>query len=132
MYSLCGRPLGSVTCGKVISFVIPLSVSFVDNERSLGDSGFLIIRSSQIFYQQKPQTHYFNCPRFVTSEWIFCHYEQTCCRQLSKTPPSRGRRRTHYYSDSPTTADTYSTYLQDGDIIIAYVRCNFPYPFPQF
>lgn len=30
---------------------------------SLGDSGFAIIRSSSIFYRQRTQTHFFNCPK---------------------------------------------------------------------
>jgi protein phosphatase PTC7 len=34
-----------------------------DGIRSLGDSGFSIIRSSSIFYTQPVQTHFFNCPK---------------------------------------------------------------------
>jgi len=70
---------------------------------NLGDSGFLIFRSSKLLYKQKPQTHGFNTPK-----------------QLSKIPPTRGRRMNDYLSDSPATADTYSALLRDGDIIIAY------------
>lgn len=32
---------------------------------SLGDSGFCVIRSSSVIHFQEPQTHYFNCPRYV-------------------------------------------------------------------
>lgn len=32
---------------------------------SLGDSGYAIIRNSSIIYRQRPQTHYFNCPKYV-------------------------------------------------------------------
>jgi protein phosphatase PTC7 len=31
--------------------------------RSLGDSGFVIIRSSAVIHSQPSQTHFFNCPR---------------------------------------------------------------------
>jgi protein phosphatase PTC7 len=32
---------------------------------SLGDSGFIIVRSSNIIYESVYQTHYFNCPMYV-------------------------------------------------------------------
>ncbi|KAI0082669.1 protein serine/threonine phosphatase 2C [Panus rudis PR-1116 ss-1] len=68
---------------------------------NLGDSGFCIIRSSSLLYQQEPQTHFFNCPK-----------------QLSKIPPILGGRGT--LSDSPRDADVYETKVLDGDIVILY------------
>ncbi len=32
---------------------------------SLGDSGFMIVRSSSVIHKQRVQTHYFNCPKLV-------------------------------------------------------------------
>ena len=32
---------------------------------SLGDSGFLVIRGSSVAYQQRSQTHFFNCPLYA-------------------------------------------------------------------
>ncbi|KZT68118.1 protein serine/threonine phosphatase 2C [Daedalea quercina L-15889] len=69
---------------------------------NLGDSGFLIFRSSNVIYQQRPQQHFFNCPK-----------------QLSKLPkgtPGFSRA----VIDSPREADTFETKLRDGDIVIAY------------
>ncbi|KAF8514031.1 phosphatase 2C-like domain-containing protein [Gautieria morchelliformis] len=73
---------------------------------NIGDSGFIILRSSNIAYTQPPQTHFFNCPY-----------------QLAKLP-STFRRYTGAYVDSPKHAATYSTQLRGGDIIIAYVCCQ--------
>ncbi|KAJ7632615.1 phosphatase 2C-like domain-containing protein [Roridomyces roridus] len=69
---------------------------------NLGDSGLYIIRSSSILYHAPPQTHYFNCPR-----------------QLAKLKRPRGRNIGAIH-DSPSHAETYSTTLKDGDIVILY------------
>ncbi|KAI0798040.1 phosphatase 2C-like domain-containing protein [Abortiporus biennis] len=69
---------------------------------NLGDSGFCIIRSSSCVYQQRPQTHYFNCPK-----------------QLAKLPIGpRGYMDAN--ADSPRDANIYQTRVRDGDIIIVY------------
>ncbi|KAG9105041.1 hypothetical protein FRC06_000014 [Ceratobasidium sp. 370] len=66
---------------------------------NLGDSSFSIIRSSSILHEQKPQTHYFNCPR-----------------QLAKLLPSH---RPHLrIQDLPEHADVYSAQLRHGDLVI--------------
>ena len=63
------------------------SVAFnTDQPISLGDSGFLLIRSANLFYHQRPQTHGFNFPR-----------------QLSKFPNTK--RRDEYFVDQPGDAD---------------------------
>jgi protein phosphatase PTC7 len=64
-----------------------LSAFNADRLGSLGDSGFLVIRSANLFYLQRPQTHGFNFPR-----------------QLSKFPNTR--RKDEYYVDQPGDADT--------------------------
>ncbi|GJJ12445.1 hypothetical protein Clacol_006687 [Clathrus columnatus] len=69
---------------------------------NLGDSGFSLIRSFNIAYSQSPQTHFFNCPY-----------------QLTKLPSSL-RGYSGLYVDSPKDAETYSSQLRGGDIIIAY------------
>ncbi|KAK7467165.1 Protein phosphatase 2C 7 [Stygiomarasmius scandens] len=70
---------------------------------NLGDSGFSIIRSSNIIHKQPSQTHFFNCPK-----------------QLTKLPAGSGRKFSRACVDSPSEADTYSTKLRDGDIVVAY------------
>ncbi|QRV72829.1 protein phosphatase [Ceratobasidium sp. AG-Ba] len=66
---------------------------------NLGDSSFSILRSSSIFHEQKPQTHYFNCPR-----------------QLAKLLPSH---RLHLrIRDLPEHADGYSAQLRHGDLVV--------------
>lgn len=35
--------------------------------KSLGDSGFSVIRGTTLVHQQAPQTHFFNCPKQVNS-----------------------------------------------------------------
>ncbi|KAG6897566.1 hypothetical protein C0992_000154 [Termitomyces sp. T32_za158] len=70
---------------------------------SLGDSGFIVIRSNSILYRQRPQTHFFNCPK-----------------QLTKLPTSSLRRFSRACVDSPSEAETYRVKLGDGDIVIAY------------
>lgn len=95
-------------------------MSNADQLDSLGDSGFLLIRSANLFYLQRPQTHSFNFPR-----------------QLSKFPNTK--RKDEYFVDRPGDAETvrvrlstlstrsltvhlqYSTQLRGGDIIIAFV-----------
>jgi protein phosphatase PTC7 len=69
---------------------------------NLGDSGFVIIRSSSIIYSQPAQTHFFNCPL-----------------QLSKFPPPRTRWKDNA-SDVPQDADLYTAKLRDGDIVILF------------
>ena len=61
-------------------------VFYADQPDSLGDSGFFLIRSANLFYHQRPQTHGFNFPR-----------------QLSKFPNTR--RRDEYFVDQPGDAD---------------------------
>lgn len=88
---------------------------------SLGDSGFMVIRASQILYQQAPQTHFFNCPRYapiVTSlQCVLTRHN----RQLAKLPKAT-RRRGRSLDDDARDADLYETKLRDGDIVILYVR----------
>ncbi|KAI9509374.1 phosphatase 2C-like domain-containing protein [Russula earlei] len=69
---------------------------------NLGDSGFMIIRSSAVFHRQRAQTHFFNCPR-----------------QLAKVPAIL-QGRSDRITDPPEAADIYETKLRDGDLIIAY------------
>ncbi|KAH9997285.1 protein serine/threonine phosphatase 2C [Russula vinacea] len=68
---------------------------------NLGDSGFMIIRSSAVFHRQRAQTHFFNCPR-----------------QLAKIPSVA--ELSDAIMDLPDDADIYETKLRDGDLIIAY------------
>ncbi|KAG7452524.1 uncharacterized protein BT62DRAFT_939501 [Guyanagaster necrorhizus] len=70
---------------------------------NLGDSGFMIVRSSTVIHKQRVQTHYFNCPK-----------------QLTKLPSNSTRRFERACVDSPGEADTYETTLRDGDIVVAY------------
>lgn len=70
---------------------------------NLGDSGFMIVRSSSVIHKQRVQTHYFNCPK-----------------QLTKLPTKSTRRFKRACVDSPGEADTYETTLRDGDIVVAY------------
>jgi len=66
---------------------------------NLGDSGFIIVRSSSIIYESIYQTHYFNCPM-----------------QLSKIPPKfEGPVR-----DQVSDGHPYEIRLRDGDLVIAY------------
>ncbi|CAL1704761.1 unnamed protein product [Somion occarium] len=67
---------------------------------NLGDSGFCIIRSSNVIYNQAPQTHFFNCPK-----------------QLTKLPSTGFTRGLH---DTAQDADLYETNVVDGDIIVLY------------
>ncbi|KAF9264688.1 protein serine/threonine phosphatase 2C [Marasmius fiardii PR-910] len=70
---------------------------------NLGDSGFLIVRSSNVIYKNPIQSHYFNCPK-----------------QVTKLPSNQGRKFSRACIDSPSEAETYSTKLRDGDIVIVY------------
>ncbi|TCD60591.1 hypothetical protein EIP91_009836 [Steccherinum ochraceum] len=67
---------------------------------NLGDSGFCIIRSSAVIHEQRPQTHWFNCPK-----------------QLAKISDWRLRSAVE---DTPRDADKFETKLRDGDIIILF------------
>ncbi|KAI6109821.1 phosphatase 2C-like domain-containing protein [Pisolithus sp. B1] len=67
----------------------------------LGDSGFLIIRSSSVIHKQPTQTHFFNCPL-----------------QLTKLPLSTNTNM--HYIDLPDAAAEYEAKLRDGDIVVAY------------
>ncbi|VDB82957.1 unnamed protein product [Peniophora sp. CBMAI 1063] len=68
---------------------------------NLGDSGFLIIRSSSVYYRQRSQTHFFNCPK-----------------QLAKLPSFMGS--TTGMTDYAEAADEYETKLRDGDLVVLY------------
>ncbi|KAL0071415.1 Protein phosphatase 2C 7 [Marasmius tenuissimus] len=70
---------------------------------NLGDSGFLIIRSSNVIHKNPIQSHYFNCPK-----------------QLTKLPAKQARKFSRACIDSPSEAETYSAKLRDGDIVVAY------------
>jgi len=70
---------------------------------NLGDSGYSIIRSSNVIYREKVQTHFFNCPK-----------------QLTKLPDNPGRKFSRMCDDSPEEANTHSIRLRDGDIVVAY------------
>ncbi|TFK54894.1 protein serine/threonine phosphatase 2C [Heliocybe sulcata] len=93
----------AVSAGSSTACLLNLNASSgLLRSANLGDSGFSIIRSSQVFYRQEPQTHFFNCPK-----------------QLTKLP--RGSRR--YSSsavDAPGDAELYETRLRSGDIVIVY------------
>ena len=54
------RTLKCVCCAYSSRFELSLS-------SSLGDSGFIIVRSSNIIYESVYQTHYFNCPLYGLS-----------------------------------------------------------------
>ncbi|KAI1795899.1 protein serine/threonine phosphatase 2C [Ganoderma leucocontextum] len=69
---------------------------------NLGDSGFLIIRGSQVIYQQRAQTHFFNCPK-----------------QLSKLPTAQ-KRFSRAVVDHPSDAELCELKLRHGDLIIVY------------
>ncbi|KAF8447971.1 phosphatase 2C-like domain-containing protein [Boletus edulis BED1] len=77
------------------------SSSGVLRSANLGDSGYLIIRSSSVIYREPAQTHYFNCPL-----------------QLTKYPESASFNK--YYLDLPSAAAQHETKLRHGDIVIAY------------
>ncbi|KAG9013862.1 hypothetical protein FRB94_004243 [Tulasnella sp. JGI-2019a] len=68
---------------------------------NLGDSGFMLIRNGVASHIQRPQTHYFNCPK-----------------QLAKIPPSM--RQQGMLEDTPDVADSWSTTLRHGDMLVLY------------
>ncbi|KII88511.1 hypothetical protein PLICRDRAFT_30007 [Plicaturopsis crispa FD-325 SS-3] len=78
------------------------AASGVLRSANLGDSGFYIIRGSQVIYQQPVQTHFFNCPK-----------------QLTKLPTNTRKFR-GACMDSPSEAAQYEVNLRDGDIVLAY------------
>ncbi|TFK42590.1 phosphatase 2C-like domain-containing protein [Crucibulum laeve] len=93
-----------VQAGSSTACIISLNASSgLLRSANLGDSGFLIIRSSAVHYRQRAQTHFFNCPK-----------------QLTKLPANSGRRFSRACIDSPSEADVFETKLRDGDIVIAY------------
>lgn len=92
----------SVIAGSSTACLINLNASSgLLRAANLGDSGFMIIRSSSVFYRQRAQTHFFNCPK-----------------QLAKIPSVIGR--SSAVTDSPEDADVYETKLRDGDLVIVY------------
>ncbi|KAJ7774614.1 phosphatase 2C-like domain-containing protein [Mycena maculata] len=96
----------SIEAGSSTACLITLnSSSGMLRSANLGDSGLCIVRSSSMVYYSSPQTHFFNCPR-----------------QLAKLQNTRGGSFNHEDSirDFPSVADTYSTRLIDGDIVIAF------------
>ncbi|KAJ7940643.1 phosphatase 2C-like domain-containing protein [Mycena leptocephala] len=112
----------TVEAGSCTACLLTLNtVSGMLQSANLGDSGFCIIRSSSMFYNSPPQTHYFNCPWYHLVQ-VFARPFKVLHRQLAKLPRTRGRRFSNQTSinDSPSTAQEYSTRLIDGDIIIAY------------
>ncbi|EPQ58128.1 hypothetical protein GLOTRDRAFT_72211 [Gloeophyllum trabeum ATCC 11539] len=93
----------SVLAGSSTACLLNLNASSgVLRSANLGDSGFSIIRSSQVVFRQEPQTHFFNCPK-----------------QLTKLPRS-SRRFSNSAVDSPKDADLHETRLRDGDIVVVY------------
>ncbi|KAA1471182.1 protein serine/threonine phosphatase 2C [Dentipellis sp. KUC8613] len=92
----------AVLAGSSTACIINLNASNgVLRAANLGDSGFMIIRSSAVFYRQPSQTHFFNCPL-----------------QLAKLPSHVDHE--DMAVDMPSDADLYETKLRDGDIVIAY------------
>ncbi|KAL4265225.1 Protein phosphatase [Pleurotus pulmonarius] len=93
-----------VNAGSSTACLVTLNASSgLLRSANLGDSGFSIIRSSNVIYKQPVQTHFFNCPK-----------------QLTKMPSGSRKRFTRACVDSPREAETYQTRLRDGDIVIAY------------
>lgn len=90
----------SVECGSSTACIVNINAqSGKLSAANLGDSSFSILRSSSIFHEQTPQTHYFNCPR-----------------QLSKLLPTH---RPHLrITDRPEHADVFSTQLLHEDLVI--------------
>ncbi|KAF8228176.1 hypothetical protein L208DRAFT_1292865 [Tricholoma matsutake] len=93
-----------VQAGSSTACLISLNASSgLLRSANLGDSGFVIIRSSTVLHKQQPQTHFFNCPK-----------------QLTKLPVNSRRRFSRACVDSPSEAETFRMNLRDGDIVIAY------------
>lgn len=94
----------AVVAGSSTACLINLNASSgLLRAANLGDSGFMIIRSSAVFHRQTAQTHFFNCPR-----------------QLAKVPSVAKIRDSDAIMDTPEDADIYETKLRDGDLVIAY------------
>ncbi|KAF8910938.1 phosphatase 2C-like domain-containing protein [Gymnopilus junonius] len=94
----------SVQAGSSTACIISLNAaSGVLRSANLGDSGFSILRQTSMIYRQRPQTHFFNCPK-----------------QLTKLPTNNARRFARACIDSPSEADAFETKLRDGDIVVAY------------
>ncbi|KAJ1308968.1 hypothetical protein OPQ81_004651 [Rhizoctonia solani] len=90
----------SIECGSSTACIVNIDAqSGKLSAANLGDSSFSILRSSSIFYEQKPQTHYFNCPR-----------------QLAKLLPTQ--RPQLRITDRPEHADTFSAQLRHEDLVI--------------
>ncbi|KAJ8463516.1 hypothetical protein ONZ51_g10208 [Trametes cubensis] len=93
----------NVLAGSSTACVLTLNASNgLLRAANLGDSGFLVIRASSVIYQQRSQTHFFNCPK-----------------QLSKLPTSP-KRFSRACVDNPSDADLCEMKLRHGDIVIAY------------
>lgn len=93
----------AVIAGSSTACLISLNASSgLLRAANLGDSGFMIIRSSAVFHRQRARTHSFNYPK-----------------QLSKIP-SVIKKVSKEVRDLPDDADIYETKLRDGDLIIAY------------
>ncbi|KAI0336514.1 protein serine/threonine phosphatase 2C [Cubamyces sp. BRFM 1775] len=93
----------NVVAGSSTACVMTLNASNgLLRAANLGDSGFLVIRASSVVYQQRSQTHFFNCPK-----------------QLSKLPTSQ-KRFSRACVDHPSDADLCEMKLRHGDIVIAY------------
>ncbi|KAH9946132.1 protein serine/threonine phosphatase 2C [Epithele typhae] len=92
-----------VVAGSSTACIITLNASTgVLRAANLGDSGFVVMRGSSVVYQQRSQTHFFNCPK-----------------QLSKLPTSQ-KRFPRACVDHPSDADLFELRLRHGDIIVAY------------
>ncbi|KAI0065346.1 protein serine/threonine phosphatase 2C [Artomyces pyxidatus] len=93
----------AVVAGSSTACIVNLNASSgLLRAANLGDSGFMIIRSSSVFHRQRAQTHGFNFPK-----------------QLAKLPPLL-KKFSGATMDLPQDADLYETKLRDGDIIIAF------------
>jgi len=92
----------SVDAGSSTACILTLNASSgLLQAANLGDSGFVIIRSSSVIYTQPSQTHFFNCPR-----------------QLAKLPFTP--RYSTSIKDDPADADCFHLSLRDGDIVILF------------
>ncbi|CAG5118916.1 unnamed protein product, partial [Candidula unifasciata] len=65
---------------------------------NLGDSGFLVVRNSEVVHRSADQQHYFNTPY-----------------QLALAPPMQEAQ---WLNDSPEMAESSSFKVQDGDILM--------------
>ncbi|KAI0320103.1 phosphatase 2C-like domain-containing protein [Amylostereum chailletii] len=105
----------SVVAGSSTACIINMNASSgVLRAANLGDSGFLIIRSSSVFHRQRSQTHFFNCPRYVVRFFV-----RHSTRQLAKLPAFMGDH-SGAMTDFANASDLYETKLRDGDLVIAF------------